>query len=87
MPIKKSAIKHMRQTKKLTAQNKSVKNRVRDAMKAARKAIDAKDKSAAQTAVQKAVKQLDQAAQNKVFKKNTVARYKSRLMQALNKLT
>ncbi|MBI5037575.1 MAG: 30S ribosomal protein S20 [Candidatus Kerfeldbacteria bacterium] len=86
MPIKHAAFKHLRQTKKRTAQNKSVKGRLRSAMKDARAAITAKDKAKAAELVKAAVKVLDKAAQNKVVPKNTASRYKSRLMTALNKI-
>lgn len=86
MPTKKAAFKHLRQTKKRTAQNKSVKGRLRSAIKDARTAITAKDKATATELVKAAVKALDKAAQNKVVPKNTASRNKSRLMTALNKI-
>ncbi len=86
MPTKKAAIKHLKQTKKQTGRNKSVKTTLRSAIKQARKLITAKDKAKATEAVAKAIKLIDKAAQNKVIKKNTASRYKSRLTTALNKL-
>lgn len=86
MPIKKAASKHLRQTKKRTARNVAVKNRIKAAVKSARTAIANKDKAKATEGVKKAVKTLDKAAKNKVMKKNTASRLKSRLMLGLNKL-
>ena len=69
MPIKKAAAKHLRQTVKQTARNRGVKNRIKAALKLARQSIAAQDKTKASAAVKKAIKLLDKAAQNKVFKK------------------
>jgi len=85
MPIKKAAFKDRRQTKKRTARNLSVKSSVRSAVKAARKAIGANDKPKATEAIARAIKKLDKAAQNKVLKRNTVSRLKSRLTKQRNK--
>jgi len=87
MPIKKAAFKHLRQTKKRTTQNTAVKNKLKAVVKAARKAIAAKNKGKATETVKKAVKALDKAAQNKVIKKNKASRFKSRLTSQLNKLS
>ncbi len=86
MPIKKAAFKHLRQTKKRTAKNRSVKEKVRATVKATRKAILAKDKNKAAESLKKAVKVLDKASQNKVYKKNTTSRLKSRMTKQINAL-
>lgn len=86
MPIKKAAFKHLRQTKVRTSANKSVKTKLREHIKKARALITAKDKAKATDAVKSATKLIDKAAQNKVIKKNTASRYKSRLTAGLNKL-
>ena len=87
MPTKKAAIKHLKQTKKRTVQNIVVKNRLDAAVKKSRKLIAEKKKAEAMEAVKQAVKALDKAAQNKLIKKNTASRTKSRLMKQLNKLS
>ncbi|MCH7492778.1 30S ribosomal protein S20 [Patescibacteria group bacterium] len=86
MPTTKAAAKHQRQTVKQTARNRGVKNRIKAALKLARKSIAAKDKTKAAADVKKAIKLLDKAAQNKVFKKNTASRHKSRLSHQFNKI-
>lgn len=86
MPIKKSAFKHLRQTKKITIRNKLAKENLKKAIKAARKLLALKDKTKAAEAVTKASKTLDKAAQHKIIKKNKASRLKSRLSRQLNKI-
>lgn len=86
MPVKKAAFKHVRQTKKRTAQNKAVGQNVRYLLKNTRAAIVNKDKTKAAEWNKKTVKALDKAVQHHVLKKNTASRYKSRLQQQINKL-
>lgn len=85
MPIKKSAIKALRQNKTRALRNLKVKRNIKDLVKQSVKLIEAKE-SAAQQKVKEAIKSIDKAVQNKVLKKNTGARKKSRLMKRLNKL-
>ncbi|MFA5134177.1 MAG: 30S ribosomal protein S20 [Patescibacteria group bacterium] len=87
MPIQKAGFKHVRQTKRQTAQNRAVKERLKAIIKETRTALSLKDKTKAADALKRAVKKLDKAAQNKVIKKNRAARLKSRLTKGLNKLT
>jgi small subunit ribosomal protein S20 len=84
MPIKKSAIKHLRQTKKRTARNSKVKSELKEFIKKARKAVLIKDKTKLQELSQKLQKVIDKAAQKRVIKKNNAARKKSRLMRQIN---
>jgi len=84
MPTKKAAIKHLKQTKIITARNKAVKVNIKKAVKDARKYLALKDKAKAAEAVAKASKILDKAAQNKIIKKNKASRLKSRLSRQLN---
>lgn len=86
MPIKKAARKAWRQTKTRTLHNLKVKKNVKDLVKQSTKLIEAKETEAA-AKVKLAIKALDKAIQNKVLKKNTGARKKSRLMKKLNKLS
>lgn len=85
MPIKKSAIKALRQTKTRTLRNLKVKRNIKDLVKQSNKLIEAKESTAVEK-VKAAVKSIDKAIQKKVLKKNTGARKKSRLMKKLNKV-
>jgi small subunit ribosomal protein S20 len=79
MPIKKSAKKYMRVSAKKALRNKTVRGVYRGAIKKTRQAAADKKVKTAQEWLKKSVKALDKAVQKKVLKKNTVARYKSRL--------
>ncbi|MFC1687491.1 30S ribosomal protein S20 [Patescibacteria group bacterium] len=87
MPTKKSAIKHLRQTKKLADRNTVVKDNLKKLIKKSRQLLVAKNKSEAETAIKQTIKAMDKATQNGVIKKNTASRTKSRLMKQLNKLS
>ena len=84
MPIKKSAMKALRQANKRAVRNKKVKENVAYLRRTVRKSIEAKDAKETTTSVKDAIKALDKAAQNKVMKKNTVSRLKSRMMKKAN---
>lgn len=86
MPIKKSAIKALRQDKKKSLKNFKVKNAIKDAVKKSQKLIKMNEKDAASKKVKETIKKIDKAIQNKTIKKNTGARKKSRLMKKLNSL-
>ncbi len=86
MPIKKSAKKYMRTTARKTLKNKKIKGVYRNAIKKTRLAISAKKAKEATEWLKKSIKALDKAGQKKVLKKNTVARYKSRLNKAVKDL-
>ena len=81
MPVKKSAFKALRQSKKHAERNRLVKLKIRDARRAVRKAIEAADPKKAGEAAVTAVKLLDRAYSRGVMKLNTVSRYKSRLLK------
>lgn len=86
MPVKKAAIKTLRQDKKRALRNSETKENISYLVKKARKLIEAKDKTKAKEVVSKALKALDKAAQKGIVKKNTSARTKSRLTKKLNSL-
>jgi len=86
MPNKKSAMKALRQDSKKSLRNFKVKRKIKDLVKDSKKLIEGKDSKATET-VKTAIKAIDKAVQNKVLKKNTGARKKSRLMKVLNKST
>ena len=87
MPIKDSAKKYMRVTAKKTIKNRKVRGIYRSAIKKTREAIASKDAKKAGEWLKKAIKALDKATQKKVLKKNTVARYKSRLNKAVKTIS
>lgn len=84
MPIKKSAFKTLRQSKKRALKNAKIKSDLRALLRRSRQAIQAKKIEEAQDLVKKTLKALDKAAQKGVIKKNTAARKKSRLMKKFN---
>lgn len=86
MPIKKSAKKYMRVTKKNTARNRSVKGVIKSTVKNTLEAIQKSDLASAQDWYKKAQKAIDKAAEKNVIKKNTAARKKSRLNARVKKL-
>ncbi len=85
MPVTKSAIKAMHQSRKANERNKATKADFRVKVKATKKAAASQDKDFAKT-LSTAIQALDKAAKKGVLHKNTAARRKSRLMSALNKV-
>ena len=84
MPIKHAAFKAWRKTKKNTSRNAQVKSNVSALLRHSRKMVKALDLKPAAEEIKKAIVALDKAAQNKIMKKNTVSRLKSRLMKSYN---
>lgn len=84
MPIKKSAMKELRKSKKRALRNKQVLDSIKSLIKKSRKEIEAGSDKAADL-IKQTIKALDKAAQHKVIKKNTASRKKSRLMRLSNK--
>jgi small subunit ribosomal protein S20 len=78
-----SARKRTRQSEKQRQHNASLRSELRTAVKNARKAIEAGDKSAAQTILQRATSTIDRIADKNIIHKNKAARHKSRLAAAL----
>ncbi len=83
MPVKKSAMKALRQDKKRALYNKAIKVDIKTLLKKSRKAVDSNAEKAEEL-VKTTIKKFDKAAQKGVIKKNTAARKKSRLMKKLN---
>lgn len=69
----------MRVSAKKALRNKVVRGVYRGAIKKTREAVTNKKVKTAQEWLKKSIKALDKASQKKVLKKNTAARYKSRL--------
>ena len=74
-----SALKRARQTEKRTEVNRQNLTRVRHQIRALRRAFLAGDKEALKSLFAQTISGIDRAAQKGVLKKNTAARYKSRL--------
>lgn len=77
------ARKRARQALEARAHNASLRSRLRTAIKAVRKAVDAGDKDAAQKVFQQSVSVIDSIADKKIIHKNKAARHKSRLSAAI----
>jgi small subunit ribosomal protein S20 len=78
-----SARKRARQSETQRQHNASLRSELRTAVKNVRKAIEAGDKSAAQTVYQGAVSTIDSIADKDIIHKNKAARHKSRLSAAI----
>lgn len=81
-----SALKRVRMTEKRTLVNRMRKTRLRNQIRAMRRALDKKDVPGAQSLVPVTFSLVDRAAKWGVIKKNTAARYKSRIAHRLAKL-
>jgi len=86
MPNKENAKKAMRQTAKRADHIKDIKAEIKSLRVKLRKMVDAKNLAEATTVAQLVGKKFDKAMAKGIFKKNTVARYKSRLMKKVNAL-
>jgi len=86
MPVKKSAIKRLKQSQKKAVANKTIKDNIDYLMRHAKKEIETNSKDKAKDLVLKAQKAIDKAIKHKVLKKNTGARKKSRLMKRFNEM-
>lgn len=87
MPIKKSAQKALRQTRKRTITNRSIKVNIIDLQKKLEKAILQKKNSEVKTLLSEFSQAVDKAAKKNVIKKNTAARLKSHLSKTANKVS
>lgn len=87
MPNTKSAQKAMRGSQRKRAVNLVTISKYKDAVKAARKAIAAKQKDEATKSLQLVYKQLDKAVKKHVIHKNKSARLKSRLAKAVTAIS
>ena len=74
-----SALKRVRQEARRTEFNRRNKTRLRRTIRAMRRALVAKDPSAAKTLLPATFSIIDRSARVGIIKKNTAARYKSRL--------
>jgi small subunit ribosomal protein S20 len=77
------ARKRARQAVAQNSHNSSLRSRLRTAVKAVRKAIDAGDKAAAAEIFKNSQPVIDSIADKKIVHKNKAARHKSRLSAAI----
>ncbi len=81
-----SSLKRVRITEKRTAVNQTRKTRLRHGIRAMRRLLAAKDANAATALVPRTFSLIDRAAKWGIIKKNTAARYKSRLSIRIRKI-
>ena len=81
-----SALKEARQIERRTAVNQMRRTRLRHGIRAMRRALATKDAGAASKLLPQTFSLVDRSAKWGIIKKNTAARYKSRLNIALKKL-
>jgi small subunit ribosomal protein S20 len=74
-----SAVKRVRQTVTRTLFNRQNKTRLRNQIRAMRRALASKDATAANQLLAKTFSLIDRSAKLGIIKKNTAARYKSKL--------
>lgn len=85
MPIKKSAKKALRQSKKRRKRNLIYKQKIKDLTKEVKNLVSQKKIKEAKLLLPKVYKALDKAAKVGVIKKNTASRKKSRITKFINK--
>jgi small subunit ribosomal protein S20 len=78
-----SSLKRMRQTKRKTTVNRLRKSRLRHQIRSMRRLIEQKDSKGAKAAIPATFSIIDRSAKWGVIKKNTAARYKSRITARL----
>ena len=85
MPNTKSSSKDLRQKKKRTQRNSRTKNNLKTLFKKIDKALNGSDQNKVLELTKKFQSLVDKAVKTKIIKKNSAARKKSRLFQALRK--
>jgi small subunit ribosomal protein S20 len=81
-----SSLKRVRQTKRKTDVNRFRKTRLRHQIRSFRRLIEQKDSNAAQAALPATFSLIDRSAKWGIIKKNTAARYKSRMTARIKAL-
>jgi small subunit ribosomal protein S20 len=81
----KSALKANRQNIRRREHNRTMRSRLRTALKSIRASLDANDLNAAKVALNKTVSLVDKMATKGMIHRNTAGRYKSRLSARLQK--
>ena len=81
------ALKRVRQTERRTEFNRFAKTRLRHQIRSMRRLLDSKDAKGAAALAPVTFSLVDRAAKWGIIKKNTAARYKSRLTLRLRKIS
>ena len=81
----KSALKANRQNITRREHNRTMRSKLRSALKSIRASLDAKDVTGAKAALSKTVSLVDKMATKGIIHSNTAGRYKSRLATRLQK--
>ncbi len=79
MASHKSALKRIKQTHVRTERNRAHRSKLRNQIRRLRAAIDAKDKTSAQSLLLPTLSLIDHSVHKGILHRNTAARYKSRL--------
>ena len=82
-----SSIKRVRQTKHKTEINRFRKTRLKNVVRAMRRSLEKKDVAASEKLMPATQSMIDRAAKWGIIKKNTAARYKSRIVARLRSIT
>lgn len=82
-----SALKRVRQDERRTEFNRQYRSRLRHQIRAMRRAITSKNAKVATELLPATFSLIDRAAKSAIIKKNTAARYKSKLHLSIKKLT
>lgn len=82
----KSAMKRVRQTAKITLENRSVKNMIRTLTKNIEAEVASKNAEAAGKLLSRIVKAIDKAARKGILHRNTASRKVSRLTKLVNSI-
>jgi small subunit ribosomal protein S20 len=86
MPNLKASKKDLRQTKQRTERNKLVRDELHTLRRELRLALSGKHADKARELAIALLQKFDKAAQKNIIKRNTAARYKSRMMKKVNAL-
>jgi len=86
MPIKKAAMKALRQSTKRASRNAKRRSDINALVRKVRQAVAGSDAAKAKDWLRQVTKKLDRAAQKGILKSNTARRKVSRLTLAVNKL-
>lgn len=87
MPNKKSAAKHMRQSKKRNLRNRSVRSTLHTHTKKIRKAIEEKNYEDAKAQLPATIKVINKTAQKGIVHKRKAARLESRIVKQVTSLS
>ena len=82
-----SSLKRVRQTRRKTDVNRLRKTRLRHQIRSVRRLIEQKDRGAAQAVLPATFSMIDRSAKWGIIKKNTAARYKSRITARLKAMS